>query len=108
MTEFTFFPPVNVGTGEALPRGSLVLVTGASGFLGSHVVEHCLAFGYRVKGTTRDKQKNDWMENYFGAKFGSGLFEAVEVKDMAVKGAYDAHLQGTFFPSPRTGRSFTN
>jgi NADPH:quinone reductase-like Zn-dependent oxidoreductase len=94
MPEFPFFPPTNAGNGEALPKGSLILITGASGMLGSHVVQQCLAFGYRVRGTTRDTEKNSWMSNYFENKFGPDVFEAVAVKDMGVEGAYDAHLQG--------------
>ncbi|USW55036.1 Putative NAD-dependent epimerase/dehydratase, NAD(P)-binding domain superfamily [Septoria linicola] len=42
---------------RALPRGSLVLVTGASGYIGSHVVNEALAAGYKVRGTARSDEK---------------------------------------------------
>jgi dihydroflavonol-4-reductase len=37
--------------------GSPVLVTGASGFIASHIVEQLLEGGYRVRGTVRDPDK---------------------------------------------------
>lgn len=35
------------------PADTIVLVTGASGYLGSHVVKSLLARGYNVRGTVR-------------------------------------------------------
>jgi nucleoside-diphosphate-sugar epimerase len=35
-------------------QGKLVCITGASGFIGTHVVRECLARGYRVRATVRD------------------------------------------------------
>ena len=35
----------------------LVLVTGANGYLGSAVVQHCLEHGYHVRGTVRSQAK---------------------------------------------------
>ncbi|HWL49190.1 MAG TPA: NAD-dependent epimerase/dehydratase family protein, partial [Acidimicrobiia bacterium] len=34
-----------------------VLVTGASGFIASHIVQQLLEGGYRVRGTVRDPDK---------------------------------------------------
>lgn len=46
-------------TGEsvdlALPEGSTILVTGASGLIGSHVVQEALNSGYKAVGTVRSK-----------------------------------------------------
>lgn len=36
----------------ALPQGSLVLVSGANGFIASHVVKQLLENGYKVRPTT--------------------------------------------------------
>ena len=38
-----------------IPPGSTVAVTGASGFIGSHVVEACLKAGYVVRACVRDR-----------------------------------------------------
>jgi NAD dependent epimerase/dehydratase len=37
-----------------------VLVTGAAGFIGSHLVEKCLESGYNVKALIRYNSKNNW------------------------------------------------
>jgi dihydroflavonol-4-reductase len=42
-----------LGHGGGLPVSDLVLVTGASGFLGKHLVKDALARGYRVRGAVR-------------------------------------------------------
>jgi nucleoside-diphosphate-sugar epimerase len=50
----------NMVTGKsdlALPKGSTILVTGASGFIGSHVVQEALHAGYKVVGTARSEEK---------------------------------------------------
>ncbi|PNP51923.1 hypothetical protein FNYG_15864 [Fusarium nygamai] len=67
----------------AVPKGSLVLVTGANGLVGSHVAKQFLEFGYKVRGTVRDVQKNAWLTAAFDKEYGQGSFELVEVADMA-------------------------
>ncbi|KAF2104756.1 NAD(P)-binding protein [Rhizodiscina lignyota] len=89
MTKFSYFPPSELGNGEVLAEGSLVLITGAPGLIGSHVVDQCLAAGLKVRGATRDRQRNAWLDEYFHNKYGSAMYETVEVKDMTVDGAYD-------------------
>jgi len=37
-----------------------VLITGAGGFIGSHLAERCVELGYRVKAFVRYNSKNDW------------------------------------------------
>ncbi|KAF2430771.1 NAD(P)-binding protein [Tothia fuscella] len=45
------------GKDLALPQGSLILVTGASGYIGAHVVNEALLAGYKVRGTSRTLEK---------------------------------------------------
>ncbi|KAH8679194.1 hypothetical protein BGZ61DRAFT_425844 [Ilyonectria robusta] len=78
----------------AIPKGSTVLVTGASGWVGSNVADQFLAYGYKVRGTTRDVNKAAWMKETFEKKYGSGVFELVSVPDMVADGAYDEAVKG--------------
>jgi len=77
-----------------IPKGSLVLVTGANGFIASHVVDQLLESGYHVRGTVRNISKCQWMEEQFNSKYGAGKLELVVVSDMSAKGAYDDAVKG--------------
>ncbi|GAA5983833.1 hypothetical protein JCM5350_007564 [Sporobolomyces pararoseus] len=77
----------------ALPQGSLVLVTGANGFVGSHVVEQFLAHGYRVRGTTRTVSKLDSLKKRWDEKY-PGKFEVAQVSDILAEGAFHDATKG--------------
>ncbi|KAL8801755.1 MAG: hypothetical protein Q9182_004227, partial [Xanthomendoza sp. 2 TL-2023] len=77
------------GKSPAIPVGSLVLVTGISGFVASHVADQLLKAGYRVRGTTRDEEKAEWVREVFGERYGQGKVETVVVADMKAEGAFD-------------------
>jgi nucleoside-diphosphate-sugar epimerase len=78
----------------AIPKGSTVLVNGANGFIGSNISDQLLKLGYKVRGTSRNPQKNAWVSNLFDQKYGPGLFELVAVPDMEAEGAYDEVVKG--------------
>lgn len=78
----------------AILSGSLVVVTGANGFIGSHVVDQLLQAGYRVRGTARSVVRAGWTADFFGGKYGEGKFELIEVSDMAVPGCFDKAVKG--------------
>ncbi|KAK7698894.1 hypothetical protein SLS64_012104 [Diaporthe eres] len=78
----------------AIPYGSLIVVSGVNGFIGSHVADQTLAAGFMVRGTTRSLRRNAWVQEYFKNKYGSEVFELVEVPDMAIDGAFDSVLKG--------------
>jgi nucleoside-diphosphate-sugar epimerase len=79
---------------QAIPKGSLVLVTGVNGYIASHIAEHLLQYGYRVRGTVRDAYKADYMHALFNEKYGEDAFEVQIVKDMAADGAFDEVVKG--------------
>ena len=82
------------GKPPAIPPGSTVLVTGANGFIGSHVTDQLIQAGYLVRGTSRDTAKTAWMTDMFDKKYGKGKFDAVVVTDMAESGAFDEACKG--------------
>ncbi|KAL8801947.1 MAG: hypothetical protein Q9182_004128 [Xanthomendoza sp. 2 TL-2023] len=49
----------------ALRSGSLILVTGVNGYIGSHIAYELLLRGYHVRGTVRDKHKGVYMSKCF-------------------------------------------
>lgn len=77
---------------SAIPLGSTILVTGANGLIGSHVVDQCLSHGYKVRGSVRDLAKSKWLQEHFDAKYGSGLFELIKVETFA--GPYSDAVKG--------------
>ncbi|KAL4860831.1 hypothetical protein BDV12DRAFT_204653 [Aspergillus spectabilis] len=77
-----------------IPPGSLILVTGANGFIASHVVDQLLAAGWRVRGTVRERKRTEWLSEHFDEKYGEGKFTTVEVPDISVSGAFEDAVQG--------------
>lgn len=71
-----------------------MLVTGANGFIGSHVVDQFLAAGYKVRGTARSEIKGGWVKELFEKKYGPGRFELAIVPHMDQKGAFDEAMKG--------------
>jgi nucleoside-diphosphate-sugar epimerase len=80
----------------AIAKGSTVLVTGVNGFIASNIADQFLRLGYKVRGTTRDPKKNDWVRSLFESKYGLGKFEFAVVQNMESEGAYDEAVKGKF------------
>lgn len=77
-----------------LPKGSTILVVGANGFIGSNISNELLKLGYKVRGTTRNLEKNEWLRELFDSKYGPGKFEMALVADCEAEGALDEVMKG--------------
>ncbi|KIK56883.1 hypothetical protein GYMLUDRAFT_61729 [Collybiopsis luxurians FD-317 M1] len=86
-----------------------ILVTGASGFLGSHIVWQLLEAGYRVTGTARGA-KVGYLRDAFSEHGQPGNFSAVELVDIS-SGNFSEILKdidaiihtASYLPSRKTG-----
>ncbi|RDA86150.1 hypothetical protein CP532_3056 [Ophiocordyceps camponoti-leonardi (nom. inval.)] len=79
---------------QAVPTGSLILVTGVNGYIASHVAEQLLEHGFRVRGTVRHAGKAEYLHALFNEKYGRDRFETCIVEDMATSGAFDEAIKG--------------
>lgn len=78
----------------SIPPGSRVLVTGASGFLASHICLQFLQRGFKVRGAVRDPTQSSWLlEGPFRSYAETGAIELVSVPPIGVDGAYDAAIK---------------
>jgi uncharacterized protein YbjT (DUF2867 family) len=75
-----------------LHPGSKVLVTGANGYIASHVINVLLELGYKVRGTVRTPKP--WLNEYFDLEYEEGLFETVLVPDFQQAEALDKAMDG--------------
>jgi nucleoside-diphosphate-sugar epimerase len=78
----------------AISYGSLVVVSGVTGYIGSHVADQALSAGFRVRGTTRSKTRDSWTAALFQERYGKDNFELAEVPDMGTAGAFDQAVKG--------------
>jgi nucleoside-diphosphate-sugar epimerase len=76
----------------SLSPGSWVLVSGANGFIASHIVDILLERGYNVRGTVRAEKP--WLNRFFETKYGEGRFETVIVSAIEHDGAFNEAAKG--------------
>jgi len=69
-----------------------VLVSGANGYIGCHVVRTLLGSNYAVRGAVRSLEKGRYLSELF-KPFGE-KFELVIVEDITKDGAFDAAVEG--------------
>ncbi|KNG50440.1 aldehyde reductase ii [Stemphylium lycopersici] len=81
---------------SAISKGSLIFVTGISGLVGSHVADHLLRAGYRVRGAVRTEQEAQMVHDIYSKRHSEAdkLFETVVVPDMKLPGAFAGQLVG--------------
>ncbi len=73
---------------------SLVLVTGASGFIGAHVLYQLLKQKYFVRGTVRSQSKADFFTTRYPEATKSGQLSFVVVENIAVPDAFRHAIKG--------------
>ncbi|KAL4935564.1 hypothetical protein BDV06DRAFT_206733 [Aspergillus oleicola] len=74
------------------PQDQIILITGASGFLASHVVNYFLGAGYQVRGTVRSAATAEKVRQTFPQYMSQLTFAVVE--DVAKPGAFDTAVKG--------------
>ena len=79
-----------------LPSEQALLITGANGFLGMHVVREALERGYHVRGTVRSESSAAKVRDLF-AKYDSRLSLCV-VPDLTTTEFYESAFSGTMKP----------
>src|SRR5689334_4037649 len=83
------------GPATAIPAGSWILVTGASGFLASHICLQFLKRGFKVRGTVRDPSQSSWLlEGPFKSYVDTSAFELASIPPLGTDGAYDSAVKG--------------
>ncbi len=77
---------------EHIPAETMVLVTGASGFIGLHCVRELLQNGYRVRGTVRSLAREPELRDALAKHVDTNHLELVEADLMSDEGWADAVL----------------
>ncbi|RAL15804.1 NAD(P)-binding protein [Aspergillus homomorphus CBS 101889] len=75
-----------------IPQGSLILVTGANGYIASHAVNILLQRGYKVRGTVRTAKP--WLDRHFTNNYGGSLFESITLPTLDDPAACRRAMQG--------------
>ncbi|UZJ51277.1 hypothetical protein CBS101457_000597 [Exobasidium rhododendri] len=96
---------------SALQHGDKVLITGGTGWIGSHIAHEALAAGLTIKLAIRNEEKAKTLIEALEKIHGKGHIETVIVKDYGAENAYDEAITGvegvihaasdlTFSPKP--------
>ncbi|UZJ55750.1 hypothetical protein CBS101457_005070 [Exobasidium rhododendri] len=78
---------------SALQRGDCVLITGATGWVGSHIAHEALAAGLHVKLAVRNEAKAQQVVQALKTLHGSGRISTVVVEDFTRTTAYDEAMK---------------
>ena len=94
-TPTTPYLDIMSSSNTAIAPGSWILVTGASGFLASHLISQFLKRGFKVRGTVRDVEKASWLiQGPLKSYTANRDFELVAVPALGVEGAFDEAIKG--------------
>ncbi|KAG9945552.1 NAD(P)-binding protein, partial [Aureobasidium melanogenum] len=84
--------PTSVPASAILKPGSLILITGVTGYIGSHLADQLLLRGYKVRGVVR--KPAEWLSQTFDSRYGKGNFETWFVADLTDEEALSKAMQG--------------
>jgi dihydroflavonol-4-reductase len=73
---------------------NISVVTGASGFVGSHLVDKLLKEGHKVKCILRKTSSKRWLENKPVEIVDCGLFDKEKLKEVLIDADYLFHIAG--------------
>ncbi|KAH8811040.1 hypothetical protein F5884DRAFT_830951 [Xylogone sp. PMI_703] len=76
---------------RSIAQGATILVTGASGFIASHIVDNLLADGYKIVGTTRSEKP--WLEEFFEKRHGKDKFRSVIIPSLRDSSIWDQYMK---------------
>lgn len=85
---------MTIKTNARIPPGDWVLVTGANGYLASHITNILLQLGYKVRGSVRSQSEAPWIQGYFDSKFGEGKFELAIITDLTDAEGFETATEG--------------
>lgn len=71
-----------------------ILLTGATGFLGSHLVEKLTSQGHEIKATIRASSQTDFLNQYDVELFQASLFDSFSLKDAVSNSDVIIHAAG--------------
>jgi nucleoside-diphosphate-sugar epimerase len=66
-----------------LPKGSTILITGVTGYIGSWIAHEALTLGYKVRGAVRSLEKAAWLQEHFDSEFSPGEYSQVVLTDVS-------------------------
>ncbi|KAH8658582.1 hypothetical protein BGZ61DRAFT_486186 [Ilyonectria robusta] len=80
---------------SVIPKGSIILITGLTGYIATHIAQQLFAGGYNVRGTVRDLSKASWLKDeLFSTEHAAGKLELVQVPDLAAPEAFNEAVKG--------------
>lgn len=77
-----------------IPQGSTILLTGASGFVGSSTAQELLEAGYKVRGAGRDPSRFQELQAKSDRTYGKDRFQTVRIDNYRDTAAMAAAIQG--------------
>ena len=72
----------------------IAVVTGANGFVGSHLVDHLIDKGYQVRCIVRKTSNLRWLENKSIELYDGGLFDRENIRKAFDGANYIYHVAG--------------